>query len=129
MNCQPCESELIADIDEDSLLSLLKKTGHALPDHEISDHFSCGEPMVFYTAGQLVSKGEPICFSSCSGWKDSAGSDDVYFWHTENLKDLERMAVVVQQEVESFQEMLAGVEIARKRLTTNESDGTDATRA
>jgi hypothetical protein len=38
MNCQHCESERIADTDKDSLLSLLKKTGHALPDHEISDH-------------------------------------------------------------------------------------------
>ena len=122
MNCQHCESERIADTDKDSLLSLLKKTGHALPDHEISDHFSCGEPMVFQTATQLLSKGEPICFSSCSGWKDSAGSEDVYFWYTQDPKDLEEMALMIRREIESFQEMLVGVEIARQRLTANDSD-------
>ena len=106
-----------------SLLSLLKKAGHALPDHEISDQFSCGEPTVFHTAGKLVSKGEPICFSSCLGWKDSTGSEDVVFWHTQDQKDLEIMAIIIQREIEMFQEMLAGVEIAKGRLTTNESDG------
>jgi hypothetical protein len=114
-----------ADINENTLMNLMKNTGHALPDHEISERFSCGEPTVFYTATQLLSKGEPICFSSCSGWKDSAGSEDVHFWHTKDLKDLETMAIIIQREVEMFQGMLAGVEIARQRLTTNDSDAAE----
>ena len=142
MNCQHCGAliadndspprltaqiqtlHMISDPDDEDLLKILReKPDHALADHELSDRTSCGEPTVFHEATQLLSAGEPICFSSCSGWKDSAGgTEDVYFWYTQDPKDLEEMTLMIRRKIESFQEMLVGAEIARQRLTANDAD-------
>ena len=109
------------DDEEQELLCLLKSipVGYSMDEIEITDRLSWWVSQLFHVAGNLLSKGVPICFSSWTGWHDPASPDRARFWHTNDAKDLDVMVRMIRQESEDLEEMLEGCEAVRQRLTTN----------
>lgn len=72
------------------LLAILRAipAEQSLTEDEISDRLSWWVGDVFRTTASLLSAGEPICFSSWTGWYDPAAPEErVEFWYTRDPKD------------------------------------------
>ena len=100
------------------LLQLLKALapGESIEDSTIDAELSMGEPDTFRLAAGLLSKGVPLCFTSLTGWHDSAFSRSENYWLARDRSELDVMRKMVEGELAFLQELLTGIEVASQRM-------------
>ena len=104
--------------EESQFLEILKTlpAGQSIDDESLTDALSIGEPAIFGLAADILSKGEPLCFTSLTGWHDSAVRESENYWLAQDGRDLDAMGDMVEHQLAFLQSLLSGIEVAKRRM-------------